>query len=565
LDYRLNPEHPPVTKALAGLFLTGQPVAFPVDSPAWQLQVNGQWALSHTFLFGSGNNGQRLMSLARRGPILLTLLFMFVVGLWTWRRFGPWWGVAGAAFVGLSPFFLGHGMLVTTDVAAAFGAFVSIITFARYLEHSSWQRALGAGLAFGFAELCKFSLVLLMPAYLVIAIAYAATQGKERPAIWKGVKRFLVVAIIGYLAVVYPVYALFTHNYPAARQVRDTAYVLGSFAGGPTVPGHICKPMRCVAETIISAAHVPYLRAGAEYALGVLMVLQRTVGGSTNYFLGTVSSAGSWWYFPVVYLTKETLPLLILLGIAAVVTIGRWLHGRRGRTHGIFHDTRAWIAKHPAQALMALFVCLYWAASLESSLNIGVRHLFPIIPLMYMLALFAWQRLSHIPRLRTITIAALVALVGWQAGTAFAARPYFLAYFNPLVGGTGQGYRIVTDSNYDWGQDLPALRDWLDTHPDVDKIAVDYFGGGDVLEEVGPRAVQWESADGDPRTHGIHWIAVSVSILQDAIQPLVPGEHRRPVDEYQWLLKVHAKPSGLGAVPPPDARAGTSFLIYYLP
>ena len=64
------------------------------------------------------------------------------------------------------------------------------------------------------------------------------------------------------------------------------------------------------------------LRPIAEYALGVLMVMQRIVGGNTAYFLGEVSSAGWWYYFPVVFLMKEPLPSLLLIAVAALFTIG---------------------------------------------------------------------------------------------------------------------------------------------------------------------------------------------------------------------------------------------------
>ena len=64
------------------------------------------------------------------------------------------------------------------------------------------------------------------------------------------------------------------------------------------------------------------LRPIAEYALGVLMVMQRTVGGNTAYFLGEVSSAGWWYYFPVVFLMKEPFPLFCSSPLPLFFTIG---------------------------------------------------------------------------------------------------------------------------------------------------------------------------------------------------------------------------------------------------
>jgi len=567
-DYRLNPEHPPFTKVVSAVFLLGRPISFPLDNPAWQQDVNGQWTLNAAFLYGSGNGAQDLVAEARRGPVLITLVLILGFAWWTGKRLGPWWGVLGAAFLGLSPFILGHGNLVTTDIAAALGAFTSIVTFGRYLEQPSWKRGLVAGIAFGFAQLCKFSLVLLAPTYLIAGILFLFFRHPWQDkwiSIWQGLKKLLLVAVIGFALIVYPTYYALTKNYPAARQVRDSAYLLGSFAGGITLPGELCRPVRCAAEAVIWGAGIPFLRPAAHYFLGVLMVVQRSAGGSTNYFLGSVSSAGSPLYFPVVYLFKETLPLLGLLAGAVAYASMRYLRHRPRKP--LFATWGNWIAERPLESLMAAFIILYWASSIESSLNIGVRHLMPVIPLMYFLALRTWKRWHDAsrPRVRRFIAAALMVFAAGQAVTAVHASPYFLPYYNPLAGGTKDGYRYATDSNYDWGQDLIALREWLDSHPEAGKIAVTYFGGGDIHTYLGDRAVSWYGNPRDPREEGIRWFATSVSFLQTGIQPAVRGEERRPEQEYHWLTNERPRPPGMGTIPPYDARAGVSMLIYRLP
>ena len=47
-------------------------------------------------------------------------------------------------------------------------------------------------------------------------------------------------------------------------------------------------------------------------------------------------------------------------------------------------------------------------------------------------------------------------------------------------------------------------------------------------------------------------------------QPLAPGQQRNPEDEYRWLIQLRPQSSGLGNVPQPDYRAGTSIFIYKL-
>jgi len=50
--------------------------------------------------------------------------------------------------------------------------------------------------------------------------------------------------------------------------------------------------------------------------------------------------------------------------------------------------------------------------------------------------------------------------VAWALFTAVTVWPEGLCYTNELWGGTSEGYRQVSDSNYDWGQGLKELARW---------------------------------------------------------------------------------------------------------
>ena len=158
----------------------------------------------------------------------------------------------------------------------------------------------------------------------------------------------------------------------------------------------------------------------------------------------------------------------------------------------------------------------------------------------------------------------LIVLLVWLFCETLFAAPYFLSYFNELGGGIPNGYHYATDSNYDWGQDLLRLQAWVNAHPEVDKIAVDYFGGGNPGYYLGAKEINWSSAKGNPADQGIHWLAVSVNTLEIATQPLAKDETRNAGDSYAWLTALRPPQPGMGNVPPPDFRAGTSIFIYHL-
>jgi hypothetical protein len=66
----------------------------------------------------------------------------------------------------------------------------------------------------------------------------------------------------------------------------------------------------------------------------------------------------------------------------------------------------------------------------------------------------------------------------WYGGSAVAAHPNYISYFNEFIGGGGNAYKYFTDSSVDWGQDLKRLKTYVDNHPEINHIALDYFGGG---------------------------------------------------------------------------------------
>ena len=74
----------------------------------------------------------------------------------------------------------------------------------------------------------------------------------------------------------------------------------------------------------------------------------------------------------------------------------------------------------------------------------------------------------------------LVALIlGLHVVVSVAIRPHYLAYFNPIGGGSRNAYKLFVDSSLDWGQDLPGLQKWLSEHPGDRPAYLSYFGYGD--------------------------------------------------------------------------------------
>ena len=589
LDYRLNPEHPPLLKALSGIPLLFLNLNFPIQSDAWQKYINGQWDVGREFLYESGNDADLIIQWSRIFPMLLTLGLVFLIYLWSRELFGPGWALLPSFLFALSPNILAHGHYVTTDIAAAFGTVLALYFFVKFLYFQDKKSIIYAGIAFGIAQLLKFSTFMLIPYFVFLVLVFwwannknLVFNGSAFKKLWNYFYKLILVFIISYLFVVYPVYFLFTYNYPQEKQISDTEFILTSFAGGPPKKGEICNPLRCLAEIDIWMTKNTITRPLAHYLLGVLMVMQRSAGGNTAYFMGEVSASGWKTYFPIVYLLKEPIPFLIMLFLAIIFWLKNiFLNLKQG-----FGYAKEKLVEYLNISFdkfsMIGFVLFYWFLSILSPLNIGFRHIIPTLPLFYILttgSLKKWVDKSNF-RITPYFLKNIFSIIGvflksslkylfifilvfWFLIETVIAYPYFISYFNEFGGGIKNGYRYVTDSNYDWGQDLLRLRDFVEKN-NISKIAVDYFGGGNPKYYLKDKVEYWWSARGNPKDFGINWLAVSINTLQGATARLHPGHQRNEADEYRWLVFLRPKDNKIGSVPKPDYIVGTSIFVYDL-
>lgn len=538
-DMRLNPEHPPLIKDLSAIpLLFIKNINFPSGINDWKEDVNGQWGFGYKFLYQSGNPADKMIFWARISMVLILILLGYYLFRWTRELFGNRAGLLALFLFSFSPTLIAHGRLVTTDLGAAAGVFIASYYFIRFLKDSCPKNLIIAGLAFGLAELAKFSLILLIPFFGVITLVWIIIKSSFRRHFLKVFFRYIflliLVFLVGYI-LIWAVYQYHTWGYPPERQVRDTNFILASF------------PSRFLADSVVWMADKPFLRPAAQYLLGVFMILQRAAGGHTTYFMGEVSASGWKSYFPMVYALKEPLAFYVLLIISLLYA--SWLI-KKPVWQKPWLRARLWLASHFPEFAMLVFMAIYWLTSLSSNLNIGVRHLLPVFPFTILLVsgiIVQWLK-SPLLKLKKLL---LFLLLIWQAASVIFVYPHFLAYFNELAGGPDEAYIYTVDSNLDWGQDLRRLTKWVEQQG-IDKIYVDYFGGGEAGYYLKEKFVPWWGT-GDPKEipRG-SYLAVSVTFLQSGRGEPVAG-FDQPYGYYRWLDQYA-----------PVAKIGHSIFVYYI-
>lgn len=451
-DFRLNPEHPPLVKLLAGLPLRWLHPKMDTEDPDWK--AGKQWEFAMKFLY-EWNDADRLIFWARVPVMLLAML----IGLVVWhcaRTFYGWKAGYGALLLYLfNPDVLAHGQLVTTDLAVAGGFFTAVYCFYRALQRVTLGRVLLLGLAVGLTVIAKFSGVLVFPAILLVGVAYAFSNAATTLALSKAAER-VIAERNGKLAVTG---ALFAASLVVALVVIWGSY---GFRNAYSPDAAVAKAINwehywqkeTVMTSLIQIGHKLHL-VPEGYSYGFLYVLE-SVEKRFAYLLGEYSVNGWWFYFIVTFLVKTPLSLLLLLGLAAY----------------FFNRYKTDVA---AEAMLLLPVALYWLVTLTSNINIGHRHLLPIYPF---LVVFTAKVLrvfdSPSPATRRLAIGSGV-LLGWYLVGTLLVYPNFLTYFNEAAGGPGQGYRWLADSSIDWGQDLKGLAEYRRAHPD-EPFYLSYFG-----------------------------------------------------------------------------------------
>jgi len=530
-DMRLNPEHPPLIKDLATiplLFIKG--IKFPSEIKEWKEDINGQWGFGFNFLYRFGNPADQMIFWGRIPMILILVLLGFYIFKWAKELFGNRVALLALFLFSFSPTFLAHGRLVTTDVGAATGVFIASYYFIKALRDSSKRNLIFAGIVFGLAELCKFSVILLIPFFVfLIFVWWLVKLGNLKQTL----KVLISVLFIGYI-LIWPIYQYHVWSYPSERQVQDAKVFLSAY------PNFIQK-------TILWAADKPILRPYAQYLTGLFMVFHRASFGNTTYFLGEVSNLGWKNYFPIVYLLKEPLTFHILTLISLLYAA--WLI-KKPFWVNLFPRVKNWIKSHFSEFAMICFILLYWVVSLISNLNIGVRHLLPVFPFTILLVSALTINWLKSPFLKLKYIF-LVGLLLWQTISVISIYPHFLAYFNELAGGPDNGYIFSVNSNLDWGQDLKRLKKWVDEEG-IDKIYVDYFGGGDAQYYLKEKYAPWRGQREPEELPKGSYLAVSATFLQGGRGTPVPG-FNQPAGYYRWLDKYK-----------PVTKIGYSIFVYYI-
>jgi 4-amino-4-deoxy-L-arabinose transferase-like glycosyltransferase len=367
------------------------------------------------FLYQNTVSAEKLLNTARVFSLILwSGLMAFFIWLFATGIAGPPAGALSVAVFSLMPVFISNNALVTTDAAPS---------------------------VFYFGAFCL--------GYMFSALPGAATGavGRKAANLSGNGRRHVYAALTGLLTglamaskfsmfIIPPLMIAFWtgHNLldPKVRPARLLRYIAVYLLA-------VVITVACVYNF-----NIELYFSGLE---GMFKMLDR---GRSSFVWGHHYLSGVWWYFPLALGVKTPLAVLALslAGLAALKSS--------------FKKDYLWLILPPL---------IYFVLAMNAKVQIGGRHILPIMPFLAVLsglgAVYAVKRKALL-----VLLVPLLAL--WVLGLV-RTGPYSLAYFNELAGGPANGYKFLVDSNLDWGQDIKSLAAWLGRRGNP-PVVLSYFG-----------------------------------------------------------------------------------------
>lgn len=425
-DVGLIEQHPPLIKLLAGLpLLFLQPNEWKPETrdPAARPDQN-EWGYVMHFWQDNRPQFETICFWSRLPMIALTIALGALVFVFARELGGGRVALLATTLFALEPTILAHGRIVQTDIPAAFGLLLTVYAAWKYLREPSWKTACFLGSAAALALLAKYSMLVLAPAIGAMFAVLFCWPGARRAA----VTRDAVIAAVAFVLVVNAAY--FFHN--RALTPGDIRWMGMAF---PESFGLFTAAVR-IARWVLPT----------DLIMGIYWQIHHARIGHSAGLLGMYSEHGWWYYFPVAFSLKATIPFLILSVISISWAGVRVVRGREGR----------WL-----YLLIPFF--FYTALMLRSPIDIGVRYYLPAYTFLAILSAvlldFLWRdRPSKIGRFLGRTAAA-VALV-WICFETAWAYPNYIPYLNQLASARPHWW-YLSDSNVEWGDDSRELAFWL--------------------------------------------------------------------------------------------------------
>ncbi len=358
------------------------------------------------------NRGVNPMEVLGAGRLVLVLLHAAAfAAAWPFARrlLGQPAAAAGLALIALDPFTIAHQRLLHLDGLLASFMLLSVLAFLDFLDRRRITSLIVSALAAGLTLLTKTPGWFLLPFVFGLSLWKIWQEGKKRNVVF-WIRNLALWSAVALLVL----FVFFPAMWAAPIQILQKmfAYAQGSAQGE---------------------------FSGPLFFNGQI------------YPNGDFGAAG-WIFYPLSFLWRST-PLTLIGLILAIYVVTR---NRKSINRLIDLPT---IEKILIFALLFMFFMTLGDKKFD-------RYLLPALPPLLLIAGWGWARFMETVRVfskpawgGTVLLGAVVAL---QFASALPTFPYYLSYYDPMMGGSARAPEVM---QIGWGEGLDQAANYLKQRP----------------------------------------------------------------------------------------------------
>ena len=438
-DYRVNP---PLGRMLATI-----PLLF--NNCRWvgskstgdeSLYSRHEWNIIREFQQSNSDNYYNIICLSRIAGVVWSCVGASIVFRWSRELYGRRGGLLSLAIWCFEPNIIAHAQIVTPDIPCTVAGLLATYSFWCYLRSPGWYASAAAGLSIGIALLTKFTLVAILPAFLLLLFIWRY----RIPVFSTRLHCVLISTAHGAFAMALAM-AVINMGYlfvDSFRPVGDISFISNTFSGVDSPP---------VGDNVLRGTWVGKFPSPfpADWLRGIDVQrrdFEKMHQSKPSYLAGVWQGRGWWYYYLYALAIKSPVGIIFLVCLGVALSVFR-------------HKSASALRNELAFLVPCFFIIIL--VSSQTGFNHHMRYVLPALPYLY---ISAGKTAFFIHSQRILGLFVLVALF-FSAASSLCVFPHSLSYFNELIGGPRYGHEYLVDSNIDWGQDVYFLDQWLDEHP----------------------------------------------------------------------------------------------------
>jgi 4-amino-4-deoxy-L-arabinose transferase-like glycosyltransferase len=372
---------------------------------------------------------------------LMTTVFSMVTGygvyLWTRKLYGFIPALFALGLYVLDPNIIAHSQLVTTDVYVMGMILISSYCLWKFARDRRWQAGVILCVMLGLTQLTKYTALALYPLFAIALLAHDWSDLRSifHSAGWRGIakeaSRYLQYALAALLVsiLILNIGFLFNGTFKSFAEYHFRSELFQAWQQK---------------VSIVIPTPYPFLE-GLDWVIH----RERTgIGYGSIYLLGRLQDHGFPGYYLIASLYKEPIATQLFMSAACFTYFLKP------------HKRQSFWSKEIFLLLPVLFFSIYF--NFFYNAQIGIRYYLVVFPLLFVFTgslfsnwneFFPWQKLLSI------------SLMLYLAVSVLSYYPYYITYFNELVWDKTQTYKIIADSNLDWGQSRSEVDKYFAEHP----------------------------------------------------------------------------------------------------